>query len=359
MEERRSVEQDGYDAGPCRCDDWDPPEPLPGEDQSIRRLLKALEQELETYEPTEATKKFGDDLKDGDKEYRGVAEVVSKYETFYDDKLYTMLAKARSWRKDLNEWCEGGVGAATREAIKELRQSGYDAVERRHCCHALEYGDKLVHLYDCLAQSRKKEEEAGADYKEYKEFEKGLTDRFAELESLYKQAEAYRDKQRHKAVCALAIEYAEVYRGLGAVRTREYWRRKCHGGDDYAPEGDGEEPEQEEYYEGAEGEYQQTPPKGQPPYKGRQPPPQQGGHKAHKPDLKKQWPPDKFRTELIKALRRLILSKYQRFRWQQKWLEVETEGKKAKEACDKFRKGRREEFVQEAEDIEAGEAAEG
>ncbi len=71
--------------------------------------------------------------------------------------------------------------------------------------------------------------------------------------------------------------------------------------------------------------------------------------------MKREWKPSIYRIKLAGALRHLILTKYQRFRYQQQWYELDANAKKFRDACDKFRAGRREEFVQEAEDVGAGE----
>lgn len=351
MEERRSVERASQENGTCRCHEIDPVEPFPGEGESIRRLIKAIEAELEEYEPTEATKKLSDELKDADKEYRGITDIATKYEEFYD-KLDGMLAAARSWRKDLREWCESSVNEATREAIKALRENSYDAKEKEYCCKAIDFGDRLTRYTDCRGQRQRKEEEAQSDYKEYKEFEKNMTDRFGVLKSLFDQGKALREKEQHKAVCAVSLEFAEVYHDLGVVHTWEYWRGRCrerdgsrsyYGGE--AGPGEFEAQEQDESQSSGRGQFRG--PVGRP-----------GDHAAAKHDLKRQWPPERFKKELAGALRRLILAKYQRFRYQQQWLEVEDESKRFRDACDKFRATRREEFIQEAEDVETVQTSE-
>lgn len=349
MEERRSEEQAGQDTGACVCQEFAPPNPLPGEGESVRRLIKALEEELEWHEPTDATKKFADELKDADKEYRGVADVVSKYEEFYD-KLDGLLATARGWRKDIREWCEAGVDPETRAAIRTLRRKSYDAKEREQCCQALDYADRLSALSDCRGQWARREEEAQADYKQFKEFEKSVNDRFGALKSLFDQAKGHRDKERNRAVCAVALEFNEVYSELGVVRTADYWRSKCRGsrGGEAGDYGYGEE-EQGEY----EGEETDVAGRGAQQQSGGQQSESRAGGGAS--SLKRQWPPARYRRELAGALRRLIMTKYQRFRYQQQWYELDANAKKFRDACDKFRASRREEFVQEAEDVGAGQ----
>ncbi|HET9530845.1 MAG TPA: hypothetical protein VFQ92_10860, partial [Blastocatellia bacterium] len=199
------------------------------------------------------------------------------------------------------------VKPETKAAIEALRKDDYDKKEKDICCKWIELRSKLTQLYDCLRQAEKREEESKDDYEAMKGFEKTLTDRFTEMKSLYDKAKALRDGERHKSVCAVGVEFAELYDNLSAVRNWAYWQGKCGEGAQPRP---GKDPKQE-------------------------------------------WPPDRFKSELTKALRALILAKYQRFRWQNQSLEIEVESKKYKEACDKFRKGRRDEFTQEAEDIEA------
>src|SRR5436189_5314542 len=92
--------------GKCECPPYKPKKD-PGKDQPIRRLIKALEEEVESYSdtPTEATKKFADDLKDCDKEYQGLAEIVKKYEEAYE-KLDCSLTEAEKNKQDIREWCD-------------------------------------------------------------------------------------------------------------------------------------------------------------------------------------------------------------------------------------------------------------
>jgi hypothetical protein len=309
MEEQRREEQASGGTGRYRCYPWQT-DHLPGNDKPIRRLLKALEQELEEYadKPTDATKKFGDDLKEFDKEYQGIADVAGKYETFYA-KLECRLAEAHTWKEQIENWCSEKVDENTRRAIRTLREDDYDAKDREFFCQWLAFRARLIRLSDCLGQALKKEEEARDDYGAVKGFEKTLSDRFAELKSLFDKAKGFQDNEKFKSVCAVGSEYAEVYDNLSTVRTWEYLKNLC----------DGDQSSDEE--------------------------------------ARLVWPPDKFRTELTNALRALILAAYQRFRWHQQRMETESDTKKFKEASDKFRKGRRDEFIQEAEDITARQGA--
>lgn len=330
MEERKSEEQTSNGTGKCECKDFQPNPPHPVDTESIRRLLKALEEELEDTQanrPTEATKKFGDDLKDADKEYQGIAEIVSKYEKFYD-QLECKLAEARGWKEKLDEWNAENEDLPT-AAIEKLREE-YEAEEKKNgvCCKWLEYRDRLNKQNDCLAQATRKEEEAKDDNEAYKGFEKTLSDRFAELKTLFDKAGTLHDAEKHKSVYAVSLEFDDVYKNLGKVITWEYRRKRCNGN------GDGSQDEDSQQARSGA---------------------RQGGQQVPEQDLKKQWTPENLRTALTDALRKLIRAKYQRFRWQQQRLETESDSKRFKDACDKFRKTRRDEFIQEAEDIPSNE----
>jgi hypothetical protein len=303
MEESKQKDLAGG-SGKCNCKDFQPPNPFPDDKQSIRRLLKAIEEELETDadNPTDATKKLGEDIKDADKEYLGIEAVVTSYEKFYD-KLDCLLADASKWKDELESWCKEKVNTATQVEIKKLRDK-YDQKEKERCCAWLADREKLNQLKDCLGQATVKADEAKDDYSAYKDFEKTLNARFAELKSLFEKAGGLRAAEKHKSVCAVGLEFDEVYDYLGVVWT---WKAK---GDEC-----------------------------------------KGSSPTSTGDLKKEWSPDELKKALSNALRGLILARYQCFRWAKDLLKLQVNSKKNKEACDQIKKTRRDEFIQEAEDI--------
>src|SRR5262245_46531508 len=183
MEESKQKDPSGNCAGKCDCKDFPLPDYFPDENQTIRRVIKALEEELEKYsdKPTDATKKFGDDLKDAEKEYLGIDAIVSSYEKFYD-KLDCLLADARRWKDEIEAWCDEKVDPKVQTEIKELRAK-YDKSEKDRCCAWIKYKDQLIQMKDCSGQATVKVDEAKEDFKAYKDFEKTLNDRFSELKS--------------------------------------------------------------------------------------------------------------------------------------------------------------------------------
>lgn len=335
MEERNSnvKSSSGTETDVCKLPDPNPT--LPGNDKPIRRLLIVLEEELEKTEaknPTDATKKFADDLKDADKQYQGIADIVSKYEKFYD-QLDCKLAEVRTWRKDLKTWTEDEVTPKTRKLIRDLRDE-YEAEEKStkdkvgKCCQWLALRGKLNNLNslnDCLAKAVRKEEEAKDDNEAYKGLEKTVTDRFAELKSLYEKAKTLWEAEKYNSVYAVKLEFDDVYDHLGTVITWAYQQERC------AP------PKTE-----SGGAYGQRSASGDAQDKE---PPESVAPAVPPPSV------EDFRKKLTDALRALIIRKYTRFRWQQYRLELEIDIKKFKDACDKFRKTRRDEFIQEAQDI--------
>jgi hypothetical protein len=299
--------------GDCKCKEW-PIDNCPSDAEPCRRLLEKLETILEGFAqtPTDATKSFADDLKDADKEYQGVNAAVKKYKEFYD-KLDCKLAEAANWKKDLDDWVAGKISDAEKTAIEDSRKSNYTDKEKKICCDWLQCRDYYNTMLDCLEQSKKKEDEAKDNYEGIKGLEKTLSDRFAELKALYDKAKGFRDEERYRAVYAVTLEYNNVYEHLSELRDWDYARNECS-----ISGGDSSNTSPAEPLTG---------------------------------DLKKDWTPEKFKTELLRRLRLLVLAKYQRFRWQHDFLSRSAENQKKKDACEKFRKERRDKFIQEADDI--------
>ncbi|HLM25168.1 MAG TPA: hypothetical protein VK274_08935, partial [Pyrinomonadaceae bacterium] len=163
--------------GNCKCPDWKL-ENGPA-NEPFRRLLQRLEDILEEQaeKPTDATKKFADDLKDAEKEYQGVVALVNKYKEFYD-KLDCKMAEAINWRQDMAEWIAGKLTEGEKTAIANSRKTNYDNIETRTCCEWIKCREYFLTMQDCLEQSKKKEEEAKDNYDAIKNLEKTLGDRF-------------------------------------------------------------------------------------------------------------------------------------------------------------------------------------
>lgn len=319
------------ESGGCTCNEKEPPKdpkdpkkdkyPRPDENASIRRLIKVLEEELETepYAENEAVTSFRTDLKDADKEYQGIDAVVSSYRKYYDKLECGPLPDARQWKEDLGAWCKEKAAGAAGD-IATLRKQ-YDKKEQLFCCEWLKLRTQLFGQSDCLSQAAKTVSDAKDDYEAHKGFEKTLTARFAELKSLYDKAVKLRTDGKHQSVCAVGLEYVEVYGDLGVVPTWKYQQDECKkSGSDYPATSSAKEPAAEKSQPAAE---------------------------------KSQPTPDEFAKGLKAALRKLIEEKYQHFRWSHEKLETVAASKKNKDACDKARSTRRDEFIQEAQDVKA------
>lgn len=302
--------------GNCKCPDWkleDGPANEP-----FRRLLQRLEdilEELAETKPTDATKKFADDLKDAEKEYQGVVALVNKYKEFYE-KLDCKMAEAINWQKDMGEWIAGKVTDAEKDAIKNSHKTNYEDLETKICCEWIKCREYFISMQDCFEQSKKKEEEAKDNYDAIKNLEKTLGDRFADLKSLFEKAKGYRDEERFRAVYAVSLEFEDVFQDLSVLRDWFTARTECNIDS-------------------------------------------QPGQGAQESDPRKVWTEKNFKAELVRRLRLLILAKYQKFRWWQDFLTRTSDNQKKKDACEKFRKERRDKFVQEADDIEPEETGEG
>ena len=302
----------GGESGNCTCKRKDPPDPFcphPGEGESIRRLIKTLEEELETYTQNEAVTSFRTELKDADKEYQGIDTVVGAYRKFYDKLECGTLPDARQGKEDLATWCKEKVPSAVQAAIEKLQDS-YKEKEKKVCCKWIELREQLFYQSDCLTQAAKKVSDAKDDYEAHKGFEKTLGTRFTELKSLFEKATKLRTDGKHQSVCAARLEYDDLYEDLGEVPTWEYQQDKCRKPGECGPP---KEPCAEKF----------------------------------------QPTPDEFADGLTAALRKLIEEKYQHFRWSHEKLETVAASKKNKEDCDKARSTRRDEFILEAQDVKA------
>jgi len=297
--------------GDCTCPDWEIPN-CPTPDVPFRRLLQKLEDVLEelSEKPTDATKKFADDLKDADKEYTGITALVAKYKDFYD-KLPCRMAEVANWRKELVNWTADKPTPAEKDAIKTSRNTDYEDKERQTCCDWIQCREYYNSMLDCFEQSKKKEEEAKENYDTIKGLEKLLGDRFTELKALFEKAKAFNEEERYRAVYAVYLEFGDVFAELSVIRDWVYARQECGIGN--------------------------------------------GGGTGQGEDPIEVWKPEKFKAEVVRNLRALLMARFQRFRWQHDVLTRSSENQKKKDLCEKFRKERRDKFIQESEDIEAAE----
>lgn len=312
------------------------PNDLPGEGEGLRRLLKKLEEKLEDYEDTEATKKFTEDLKTFEKEYTGIADLVKKYEVFHD-KIDCMFAEANNWKKIVRDWCDGQTDSKTRAEIVRIWDEFYESAENEACKEWIGARDKYGSTLDCLKQSERKAEEAKEDFETVKNFEKSVKDRFAELKALFDQSKTFNENGEYTSVCAVALEFCATYNEVGLIDLWEY-RRKCGAPLETS---------------GAEGKIEgRTGGKAYP-----SPSPQKPSGPASPCDAKEQYPfkthrtPDQYRKEIVSALRELILAKFDYFRRWQERIELEADSGKKKKLLETIQKNRQKEFFGEVRDI--------
>ena len=346
MDEPKQENPGGTPSGPCKCEELQDPS-LPDDKQPFRRLLDALTKKLTELakEPTEATNKFPDDLKDAEKEYQGIEAIVAKYKEFYDKQLDCKLADAKRWQKEIVKWST--IDPAAKAAIRDHRKQFYDDVETRICCDQwIKWKNELNGLGDCLTQARNTEAQRQASYDAIKGFLETLTKIFSDLEALFKKAETFNKEGKPKLVFAISLEFDDLYNLIDWPKTAE---EECSKGS--------EKPDTGSYPTGPtdQGGYAQ------------QQPPQSGGY-AETPetypegsqkqenggqydDLKKRLSPDKFRARLIAALRRLLLAKYHRFLLHHELLKKTAQVEAAKKECEKFKADRQKLFLEEVEDV--------
>jgi regulator of replication initiation timing len=394
------------DRGKCSCPDF-PVDTLPDCDQPLRRLINALEEILNSYAdtPSDATKKFADDLKDCDKEYQGLADVVKKYKETYD-KLDCDLSEADKHEQEINAWWTGKVDDKVKKEIKKRWYKWYEYKEQDICCKWIKARQDF-YLLDCRSQSDKKADDLKEDFDAIKGFEKTLKDRFAELKSLYDKAKSLRDAERFNSVWAVQIEYSKVRKNLGLLQTWEERSKDCEKkakpqndqnsnqtGPSITTQPDiqivavketanftvtaaGTMPLSYQWKKdgvditGATNPSYTTPPttaadNGS--YFAVTVTNNAGSVTSNNAPLILENPDAdvpaltiadvpaltiiELSNKLKKALCLLIKARYQRFRWYQDWFDKESDSKKSKEDCEKFRKTRRDEFIQEAEDVQ-------
>jgi hypothetical protein len=354
MDEPKPNDAGKKPAGPCKCEELDP-KGLPTDQEPFRRLLDALTKKLKELakEPSEATNKFPDDLKDAEKEYQGIDAVVAKYKEFYDKQLDCKLSDAKRWRETIDKWST--IDQATKDAIEKFRADHYDKPQHEICCDTwIKLKQELNDMSDCLAQARNTEAQRQAIYDALKNFLDTLTKVFADLEALFKKAEAYNKEQKPKSVYAVSLEFKDVYKLIDWPKTPE---EEC------APEGG--EPENGEYAQQPpptppSGGGYAVPPSGQGSYEqSTQPPPETQGQEGSYNGIKKKLAPDKFRARLLSYLRQLLLARYHRFLLLHELLTKTTNAETAKKECEKFKADRQKLFLEEVEDIPAASSGAG
>lgn len=281
---------------------------------SLRRLLSALTEELERLADAapDAAKKFSEELKEGEKEYQGIPATLKKYEDLYPT-LDAQLTEAGTVSQAIADWSQGKVPDAIRSAIRRLWEEQY---QKKDTALGSKWGQSrnTFHaLHDCVRQSERMIEDLREDLEGLKNLDKTFKERFAELKSLHDKAKACRDAGQYQSVYGIELEYRQVFDHLFAVPVRA--RRPADPSAAAAPT--------------ATASTRSCPPA----------PPK--------------LPPAELRNRLTAALRDLILGQFDRFWRHREWLAAEAETRRSKEAWEKFRKTRREEFILEAEEVTA------
>ena len=359
--------------GKCDCKPLDESK-LPDNKQPFRELLDALNERVKELakEPTEASTKFPDELKDIEKEYQGIEAIVAKYKEFYDKQLDCRLADVKRWRESIKKWIT--IDKPIQEKIREYRKTHYDDKERKICCKTwLDLRRRLHESSDCLVQAKNTEAQRQEAYDKLKGFLDAITKIFGELEALFKKAETFNSQQKPKSVFAVSLEFEDVYKLIDWPKTDEEKCGKKNGtttGEPTTPSGGGygQQPPttppgggyaQQQPTTPPAGGYAQTPPPTEGGYGQTSEPPPEGSPEGYGgsnefEELKKRLSPSEFRSKLIKALRDLVLAKYHRLTVHHELLKNTAAADAAKKECDKFRADRQKLFLDLIEDIPIG-----
>ncbi|HKG62335.1 MAG TPA: hypothetical protein VKB05_21420 [Pyrinomonadaceae bacterium] len=328
--------------GPCKCDDLNM-EGIPDAKQPFRELLDALSEKVKTLatEPTEASTKFPDELKDIEKEYQGIDAIVAKYKEFYDKQLDCKLADVKRWRAKIKEWAST-LDDTTMKCIERYRKEKYDDKENLICCRWIDLRRKLNYSSDCLVQARNKEARQQEAYDNLKGFLDTITKVFTDLEALFKKADAFNKEDKPKSAYAVGLEFEDLYKLIDWPGTDEEKCPKPNGGagqSDPTTQSGGYATTPGSQSGGAYGQSQE--------------PSSEGSSEGYddSEQLKKKLSPTELRSRLIAALRELVLAKFHRFLLHHELLKNTANAEAAKKECDKFRADRQKLFLDLAEDI--------
>jgi hypothetical protein len=349
--------------GPCVCKELDMKD-IPDATKPFRELLDTLSDRVKELakDPSEATTKFPDELKDAEKEYQGIDAIVAKYKEFYDKQLDCRLADVKRWRESIEKWST--IDEHIKKAIEDYRAAKYDKKQKTICCDTwLELRRKLNDSSDCLVQARNTEAQKQEAYDKLKGFLDALTKIFGDLESLFKKAETYNKEQKPKSVYAVFLEFRDLSKLIDWPKTDEEECKKQNGGtgaqsEPGTPRSTGGYAQQPPTTPPAGG-YATTPPPSGGGYGQSQEPPSEGtpgGHAGGNENehLKKKLSPAEFRSKLISALRDLLLAKFHRLLLHHELLKNTANAEAAKKECDKFRADRQKLFLDLVEEIPTG-----
>jgi hypothetical protein len=259
---------------------------------TIKRILDKLREELqqETVE-NEATTQFDTDLKNLEKEYDGIPDIVSKYQAAYVNFVGTMKDTAKRNWDDIKSWTDDEVPDNIADAITELRKGEFYDQKEETLRSNLEtawwdYHSQLSY-FDYFSAWKKKAED---DFSKAKEFEKTVGDWFSELENLHATAKEYMEANKHKSTYAVRLEYQEL------------WEKTLELDDGTSTEKN----------------------------------------------------PEWLKNHLTGKLRALIVATHEAYLWHNKQLKSKESFETAKSNYDTFVESRRESFIREAQDVEPG-----
>jgi hypothetical protein len=304
-----------FPGGPCTCADLPPdstdptaPKFRPLPDGTVRQLLTAIETLINKPPdgiPADATKKLVDDLKELEKEYDGLGDLITKFEADRATIECTFTTKSRKWRDEIHKLCDTNMSCAlTKTDLQEIYARGRKA-EKDTCCDYLKKFYELRGMQTCQTQAEAREAEARFDLDAVKALNKTFLDRLTDLEAIFKKAGEAADKKRFKTVCAYAMEFDLVWSTLFEARTWCFRRKNCCL---CCPKCD------------------------------------------LLPNTLPCWTVERYRDVVLKAIKALISAKYNRYCWNAYFMKQDADAKLLKDACDKACKTRRDRFIAEAEE---------
>jgi len=292
--------------GPCKCSDR-PKDKLPIPGETIRQQLNFMEGLVSNPPPdvpADATKKLASDLTDLEKEYSGLSDLVTKFET---DRatIECSFSKARKWLDDIHKLCDTNVTCEITKTDIQEAYTRWRKDERKACCAYVHKYFDIRNLQNCQVQAERREADAKSDYELLKTLSKTFTDRLADLDLIFKDALASAEKRRFKRVCGLVLEFDSVWSTLFQVENWCFRRKDCCR---CCPPCD------------------------------------------LLPNTLPCWTVARYRDQLTKALKALIDAKYNRYLWNVYWLTEEANYTRLQTDCDKARTNRRARFLAEAEE---------
>jgi hypothetical protein len=275
---------------------------------TIRQQLTAIEALVTNPPPgtpPDATEKLKKDLEDLETEYKGLAELITKFETDRATIECTFTTKGRKWYEEIHKLCDTNVNCdITHQDIQEAYDRNKQH-ERDACCAYLHKHYEIRGSQNCQVQAEGRETEAKADLTLLKGLSTTFIGRLADLEDIFKKAVEAADKRQFKTVCGLKLEFDGVWFTLFQAETWCFRRKDCCI---CCPPCD------------------------------------------LLPNTLPCWTVERYRDELQKALKAFIAAKYNHYLWNVYWLRQQADYDRLKADCEKAHANRRERFLAEAEE---------